>query len=105
VCSSLGDLQDSVSALADVPVRDGGVDAVQAAFTAVQADVGQVVDDGRDQYSAQADALSTDASAVQGALSDAASTPSAATLQAVGTTIATLARDVASFAGDVGSTC
>jgi hypothetical protein len=105
VCASLLELQSSVSALADVPIREGGVPAVQAAFTTVQQNAGQVVDDAQDQFASQADQLSTNVSAVQSALSDATSTPSAATLQAVGRSISTLTAGVTSFADDVGSGC
>jgi hypothetical protein len=105
VCSSLVELQSSVSALADPPIREGGIPAAQAEFTTVQQNAEQVVDDAQDQYAGQADQLSTDVSAVQSALSDATSTPSTATLQAVSTSIRTLKANVTSFAGDVGSTC
>jgi hypothetical protein len=105
MCASLDTLQDSVSALADVPVRDGGIAAVQAAFTEVQDDAGQLVDAAQDQHGSQADRLSTDVSAVQSALADAGSAPLAASLQVVGTTIATLVNDLAAMADDVGSTC
>jgi hypothetical protein len=105
MCASLDTLQDSVSALADVPVRDGGIAAVQAAFTKVQDDAGQLVDEAQDQHGSQTDRLSTDVSAVQSALADAGSAPSAASLQVVGTTIATLVDDLGAMADDVGATC
>lgn len=105
VCSSLDQLQTSVAALAKVPVAEGGIDAVRTAFTTVQSDAAQVVDDAKDEYADQSDKLGTDVSAVQSALGAAAGNPSAATLQAVGGAISTLASDVTSFAGDVGSTC
>jgi hypothetical protein len=105
VCSSLDQLQTSVAALARTPVTDGGIAALQTAFTTVQADANQVVDDARDQYAGQSDQLSADVSAVQSALGDAAGSPSAATLRAVGTAISSLAGDVTAFAADVGSTC
>ena len=105
VCSSLDELQDSVAAIAQVPVAEGGIDAVRTAFTTVQDDAAQVVDDAQDEYAAQSDQLSADVSAVQDALGDVAADPGAATLQAVGTAISTLSGDVTEFVGDVGSTC
>jgi hypothetical protein len=105
VCASLDQLQTSVGALARAPLAEGGIDALRTAFTTVQADAAQVVDDARAEYADQSDQLSTDVSAVQSALGTAAGDPSAATLKAVGGAISTLASDVTSFAGDVASTC
>ena len=105
LCSSLEDLQDSLSALVDAPLQQGGIGAVQAAFTAVREDAKQVIDDARDEYAGQADRLGTDLSAVQRALDDATSSPTSATLQSLGSAISTLMGDVTSFVGDVGSTC
>ena len=105
LCSSLGDLEDSLSALVGAPLQQGGIGAVQAAFTAVREDAEQVIDDARDEYAGQADQLKTDLSAVQSALDDATSSPTSATLQSLGTAIGTLTGDVTSFVGDVGSTC
>jgi len=105
VCTSLDQLQTSVAALGNVPVSEGGIDAVKAAFTTVQSDAATVVDDAQDEYADQSAALSTDVQAVQGALGDATGNPSTATLRAVGTAISSLAGDVTSFARDVGSTC
>jgi hypothetical protein len=105
VCSSLDSLQTSVAALAKAPVNDGGIAGLQTAFSTVQADAKQVVDDAQDEYSEQSDQLDADVTAVQKALGDAASNPSGATLQAVGSAIRTLSGDVTSFAGDIGSTC
>ncbi len=105
VCSSLDQLQTSLAALTKTPLTEGGIAALQTAFTTVQADAAQVVDDAQDEYADQSDQLSADVSAVQGALGDAVANPGAATLQAVGSSIRTLTSDVTSFASDVGSTC
>jgi hypothetical protein len=105
VCSSLDELQSSVAALTQVPVGEGGLDALRTAFSTVQEDAAQVIDDARGEHADRSDQLSADVSAVQTALGDAASNPGAATLQAVGGAISSLSADVTAFAGDVASTC
>ena len=105
VCSSVEELQGSVTALKAVPVVDEGVDAVKGAFSTVQSDVAQVVEDAQSQYSAQADGLTADVSAVQTAIDQAQAGPTRATLGAVADSIGSLADDVMAFAADVSSTC
>jgi hypothetical protein len=105
VCSSVDDLQGSMSDLKAVPVVDQGVDALQGAFASVRSDVSQVVDDAQAQYSAQADTLTAGVTAVQTAIDQAQAGPTRATLSAVVDSIGALADDVTTFAGDVSPTC
>jgi hypothetical protein len=105
VCSSVDDLQGSMSDLKAVPVVDQGVDALQGAFASVRSDVSQVVDDAQAQHSAQADTLTAGVTAVQTAIDQAQAGPTRATLSAVVDSIGALADDVTTFAGDVSSTC
>jgi vancomycin resistance protein YoaR len=94
-----------VTDLGKVTVREGGVPAVQEAFSSVRSDAEQVVDDAGSQYRTQTDGLTADVQAVQTAIEQALAGPTPATLSAVVGSIGALVDDVSALADDVSSTC
>jgi len=105
LCGSVEDLQSSLAAIPEVPVTVEGLGILQEALRQVAGEVTQVVDDARSQFSAQADALTAGLSAVQTSVESAVSAPSAASLDAVGTSVRALADTTEALASDVSSSC
>jgi hypothetical protein len=105
LCTSVDALQRSVADLQNVQVVQNGVASLQDAFASVRTNVTQVVDDAQAHYSTQTDRLKADVSAVQAAIGQAQNAPSGADLNAVRTSIGTLADNVKALANDVSSTC
>jgi len=105
VCSSVEDLQASMTALTEVPVTVEGIRGLPAVLAAVRADVEQVVQDGQDQFRPQTDALAADATALQSAVDTAVATPSGGAVATVVSSVNALAEDVTALASDVSSTC
>ncbi|CCH87742.1 conserved exported protein of unknown function [Modestobacter italicus] len=105
VCGSVEDLQASLAAFPEVPVTVEGLGTLREALGQVASEVTQVVDDARSQFETQADALTASLSAVQTSVESAVSAPSAASLDAVGTSVRALADTTAGLASDVSSSC
>lgn len=105
VCDSVDDLQASLTALPEVPVTVEGLSTLRQALGQVASEVTQVVEDARSQFRAQADALTAGLSALQTSIGAAVEAPSAASLDAVGTSVRALADTTAGLASDVSSSC
>jgi hypothetical protein len=98
-------LQTTVTDLRNVDVGAEGITAVQTHLATVGADVQHVADDAKAQYATHVDQLKTDCSGVQSAVATVQTSPTAATLSAVKTSISTLADGARGFADDVAATC
>jgi hypothetical protein len=105
ICGSVDDLQESLGVLASLPVTGDGFSALQDTIDAVQSDVTAVVDDVQEQFEAQSDALSADASALEDAVGQAIDTPSPATLSAVVAAVGTLVDASTALARDLAPSC
>ena len=105
LCGSVEDLQTSLAAIPEVPATVEGLGTLREALGQVASEVTQVVDDARSQFRTQADALTAGLSALQTSVGAAVSAPSAASLDAVGTSVRALADTTAGLASDVSSSC
>jgi hypothetical protein len=105
VCASADDLRGSLTALGQVEVVREGADALAAAWTAVKADWAQLAEDASTEYADDVDGVQAAADAVQAALDDARSQPSAQTLGNAADTVRVFLQDAGALTDEVGSTC
>lgn len=105
LCSAVGELRDSVTALKNVQITADGLPALQQAVQKVTTDAQAVVDAGKSAYGTQTARLQADVTALRAAVDAAKAAPSVATLTVVRTAVGTLADDVSSLAGTLGSGC
>lgn len=105
LCSGVSSLRDSVTALKNVQITSDGLPALQQAVQKVQTDAQAVIDAGKSAYGTQTARLQTDVTALRAAVDAAKAAPSVVTLTAVRTAVGTLADDVSSIAGTLGSGC
>ena len=105
VCASADDLRTSLSALQDVQVVEDGVDALAAAWTAVEEAWAQFADDARAEYGDQVDGVQAAADGVESALDSAQDNPSAATLGTAAAAVGVFRQDAGALVDEVRSTC
>jgi hypothetical protein len=88
ICGARDQLKTSIDALTKPALLLGGTDAIKAAVTQVQTDVGSVVAAGKQDYAPQVTALQTSVDSLQTAVGNLGSGNVTANMQAAGTAIA-----------------
>lgn len=105
VCSSVDDLRTSVSAVTGVQVQQGALATLQDDLGTVKSDLSAVVEDAKDEYSEEVDAVQQAANDLSSSVEVAVASPSAAAAGAVRTAARALGSTLNALVDAVEDTC
>ena len=105
VCQARDQLKTSISALTNPTLLVGGADAIKAAVTQVQTDLGGVVAAGKQDYEPQVTAVQSSLDALQTAVGNLGNGNVTQNIQAVGTAIAATGTAAADLFSQLKTTC
>jgi hypothetical protein len=105
VCESVAALESSLDNVRDLQLGENGLVELQDVLVQVKADADQVVTDAGEQYGAQVTTVSDAVGALADSARAARDDPSAATLEAVRTSLTGVGTEVSSLREDVSGTC
>ena len=105
VCTAVDSLKTSIADLTDVTIDQDTLTTLQDTFDEVQSDLREVKEDAGSEFGDEVDAVDQAASAVRQSLQDAAATPSAASVMAVGTAIGNLGASLSALEDALTTTC
>jgi hypothetical protein len=104
-CSNVSDLESSVKDLGNVDVSSGGVNALQTQLKKVESSANDVVSSAKGDFPNETSAMSSSLKSLDTAVSQAGSSPSAATIAALGVDVKNVVTAVDSFTGATDSKC
>lgn len=104
-CSNVSDLQSSVKDLGNVDVSSGAVSALQSQLKKVESSANDVVSSAKTDFPSQTSAISSSLKALDTAVSQAGSSPSAATIAAIGVDVKNVVTAVQGFTSATNSKC
>ena len=105
VCQARDQLKTSISALTNPALLVGGADAIKAAVTQVQTDLGGVVAAGKQDYEPQVTAVQSSLDALQTAVGNLGNGNVTQNIQAVGAAIAATGTAAADLFSQLKTTC
>ena len=104
-CSNVSDLESSVKDLGNVDVSRGGVSALETQLKKVESSANDVVSSAKSDFPDETSAMSSSLKSLDTAVSQAGSSPSAATIAALGVDVKDVVTAVDSFTKATNSKC
>ena len=104
-CSNVSDLESSVKDLGNVDVSSGGVSALETQLKKVESSANDVVSSAKSDFPNETSAMSSSLKSLDTAVSQAGSSPSAATIAALGVDVKNVVTAVDSFTSATDSKC